>query len=423
MSRVIGIEHDTVIVDGTRFTEPPKGTFDGLAPLLGRVARQFEGEGVVLLSGEATKMLGFPERAFDTATDHPVLAKPRAAGWIVSGVSPWMTFWGTDRRPSIHVGLHEQLAADEYKRTGPMLAELAEMVGHLSRFHEVTGMAFHGTPGVTGIGGLRDVYAPRTKAQPRWVPESTPATALTCEPDIMWTNPTKSDGRYIHAYDANLAYLAGFSAAEVSLNPLKPLDFPKWDPSMAGYWEILVPHWSHPQIPPPWITGERGSTKWVTTPTLRLIEELAADGWCEFPEILRAHVGEGRRIMRRWAETLRDAAADTAVHEGDAPVRAAIKATIQQTSGMLARPGGRIYRPDWRNAVIASYRSVLWRKAWNVGQSEGRWPESIRVDSLRYTSDEVDPVRACPGIALGQGLGKFKVESKHFTDQLETARG
>lgn len=424
----VALHPDGTVLNGDRWAELPPGALDSLPGLLARVSPLFKlgGQGVIVLTEAAARQLGYPAelpRTAAEAKDHPVLTAPRAAGWRVTGLSGWQTFW-QDTRPSVHVAVHPWLDG----KTGPLLdSDPWEMAWHLHRYAELTGSAYHATPGVTGIGLLRDSYPGRT--QPYWTPptKGLPAGSRAAEADIVWVRSEPATGN-LHTYDANLMYLSAAGSAHLAVNELRhtPRARPA-GPELAGYWRIEQPTWHEPRLPSPlgWRRKGRGEPIWITTPTLLLLAELAElkRPMVSAPVVVDAWTSPGHRIMRSWAQILTGAAATAragAEHEPDqcrcscdARQLQAVKATYRETVGMLNRADSRVHRPDWRHAVIATARANLWRKMWRIASVEDRWPASVRVDAITYPSDKPDAVAACPaGLTLGTAAGQFKVQTR-----------
>lgn len=437
----ITLHSDCSALNGTRYTELPAQVLDSLPAMLGRVAPMFDnraGAGVVILTGPAAGWLGLPllgagrHTAELESTDHPVLTAPRAAGWKVTGLAPWMTFWAPGR-PTIHVAVHPWL---DPNTTGPLYdPDVWEMGWHLHRYAELTGTPYHSTPGVAGIGLLRDRWHGQTV--PYWTPEpKVPAGCRQAENDIAdWTAEAPAAGNYRHSYDANIMYLGAAGAAQCATSELEhtgPGVRPEW--KRAGYWRIEPPRLDPKldQLPSPLgfrravhrvdkkpATGRWGEL-WVSTPTVMLLAELAGRDrpLCSPPVVLDSWTAPGTRVVRAWAQAL--TAAVGTVRESTDPYDRrqleALKATYRETIGMLARPTSRVHRPDWRHAVIGMARWSFWRKLLTVAELTERWPTSVNVDCATYAADTRDPVAACPdGITLGNGAGQFKITKTEET--------
>jgi len=446
MTYVISLVDGHVGFDGepTGVTTPDGPNSLDLVTVLHRAAHYFHdhGEGVLLVDQAAAEQLGLwrpgpaPEPGDDALRDWAGFVPARDNGWNVTGLAPWMSFHAgmtsvpgkglRPTRPRVRVCVlpwldHDAVAgmADD----GP-----AAFARNLARYHELTRSAFHTHPGVAGLALLRDVAAPLLKTEPYWKPpvEQWPEDVRACEYDLIWERDHDKPARYTHAYDARRAYLAAAQNANLALGNLtyQQRGAIDWSPHWAGYWRIPVPAWNVPWMPhpagPAAMAVPAGELIWVSTPTMTLLDELGNDGWVSTPKPVESLVALGRpqdrygptaRVFREWANTLNTAALDTAGVDEDQAVNAAIKIVYSAAIGQLNTPTGRIYRPDWRHTIIALTRANLWRKMWRIGAATGRWPVSVYRDSLRYLSDEPDPVAACPyGLILGDRLGQFKHE-------------
>lgn len=421
-------------VDGheqrTVFPPTPEGTPGPmhLWQLIERVSAAGTDPGTPLvIATDALKLLGLPVELGPGAEHEMAPDACRERGWRVADLGHWTSFWQAGGTP-VHMcvpawrGGHEPGLIDA--------GDLAATTRRLAAYHQLTGAPFHLSPGISGIASLRDG---RTwHRAPYWCPDwrRLDGPLRLGERDLAWEAPAPPGTPYVHRYDANTAYLAAAAAVEVASDQLQRTGpNPEWDRRAAGYWQITPPAWNHPQMPSP-VASQVADTKgrlWVCTPTLALLLELADAGECGEVEIHDAYTAPGvRRVLRPWAEELRDALTVLNVASPDVqvvfgagplmpedvdPLRSALKATYREGIGMFARVGSRVlYRPDWRHAVISQARVSLWRRAWTIGKAEGRWPARVATDLLAYGSHDPDPTEACPrGLALGTGLGKFHV--------------
>lgn len=368
-------------------------------------------EGVILLDAPVHASMGLPERQpRSTSGLDRLLVDARAAGWNVGKPTPWMTFWATGR-PTVHVGLMGWLSPGNHALHSD---DHGAMTYRMRRYHELTGTAFHGTPGVSGTGLLRDHWQGRA---PRWLgnyDRIDPAGADT-EQRYVWESPHAPEHPYAHRYDANLQYLGAANVSEVALDELRHTGRRKFNgPGASGYWKIIVPPWNEKRLPHP-ANGVVGQQKWVTTPTMELLWQLARDGFTVMPDVLDSWTCDRTgRVFRHWATRLGDALRDVAENEKLAAdqdaLTLAIKRTYRETIGLLYRPGGRIYRPDWHHTVIGMARCNLFRKLRKAADT-GRFPESIKVDAVTYGSTDGDPFTAVPSaLELRPGPGGWKHE-------------
>jgi len=401
-TRVFRIGAHHTITDGLDAKWTPQESFADLGVFLDRVARRIGRECVILLSAwAADQLLRWNGAVPETQAR---LEQARAAGWNVSGVRGWTTFHREGH--AVHVGVE---ADETVAERCPMISgEPVLTCLRLARWHELTGAAYHGTPGVAGISLMRR-HAPRTGGkEPTWQSKLEHGRWNNAESDYLpqqWQRSV-SPGELNH-YDANRAYLSACTVAELprySLRGMGPVEF---DPTMGGYWLVELPTWKYAdQMPEPAGYKARGRTLggWVTTPTLRLLAELTEAGHYGGFRIIDSYLSPSRRILRTWASILEVACTHWTPIENDpdgpAAIRATAKEAYREAIGLLGRPGGLVYRPDWRHTIIATMRANLWRKVWKIGQEGDQWPISITVDSVAYHGSAPLPV--------GPKLGQFK---------------
>lgn len=418
MRRVVVVDPAwTMADDAQQVFTTPEGSLDNLGAFLDRVAAKFHQEGVVLLTTNAGLALGAPVSVpdVDLETDPFLNGAP---GWTSGPVRPWVTF-RREGHALVHVGfLGLMTEADRFPLRGAMYLDT---MNRLAYWHRFTGAAYHGSPGVAGDDLLRVLaHAPRGKS-PYW-----------CPPD-RWTvpewedceRPYKVNGAYAWSrsedsvaevgYDANKAYLAAASTVELAPGTLERRGQRKFDRKRAGYWLAEICPWPERRIPDPAGPASVAGARWVTTPTLALLEDLRDEGKHGGFEILDSYTAPGHRILRPWAEKIRDGLyGDHPIvdddDEGPAALRSAFAAVYKATHGMVKQNGdvGRTRRPDWYYAWMAQARVTLWRKMWTAGKA-GRWPLRIDVDNVWYSCEsESDEPPA--GFVLGTKLGEFKVK-------------
>jgi hypothetical protein len=163
----------------------------------------------------------------------------------------------------------------------------------------------------------------------------------------------------------------------------------------------------------------------VTSPTLALLTELAVDGLYPEPEVADSWTSPAGPWLRKFAEAM--ARTTLGVPDGDLPnmVAATNKMVAHETTGMIGRPGGRVYNPAARHTLVGMSRSNLWRKMRKIGDSEGRYPLRVNVDCVYYASADPNPITAAPKVLRALlppgrtgaedipgcvGLGGFKIE-------------
>lgn len=435
------VTRDATIADGPEhcgirvmYYATPEDTWSrGLGSLLDRVSKPFDVQGVLLLDKEGARELKLPTGPDDQTTIGQDDA--RAAGWITGKPHAWTPFRRDGK--TIIVGITSWPAITRCPLVD--LGDEASTVERLAIWHDMIGRAWSGTPGVFGADLLK-ALAPKWKVNGRQMgpaygypdgPPSGEAYELDYKPED-WSRPLTL--RYAHSYDATRAGLAAAGVCEsLAAWTLKRTGRIPFDPTRAGWWKIELGPWNFDRLPAPAGPGE--SVRWVTTPTLELLTELReAGGEFQDFEVLDSWTGPGKRIMRKWAETLdgvyrqaRDLVADpdspTTTQEADAAaILATVKAVFRQTSGLLAYvPEGGVhnatFRPDWHGALVALARSNGWRRMWTIGRRESRWPVEIDADNVWYESDDPDPERSRPAglprlnrAGRSDTLGTFKTK-------------
>lgn len=420
-----GLSSGRMIVNGAESGTHPMTEAVTLPWLLDVASEVFTAarEGVIVIGADVADRLGFPAKAPSEgrrgALGVELLTDAKTQGWRITGVAPWMTFWGS-RRPTVHVAVWPWLDLGDG-------AELAGYVGRLAQYHVMTGGSYHTTPGVAGIGLLRDHYAPGL--EPFWRPPFDGCSALSAVTDdasaFRMINPLHAPGGdrpHEHCYDVNRQYLTAAGVAELAPGPLHHEGPRVFDPNRPGYWLISPLAWNFRHMPHPAGTATAGTaSRWVTTPTMRLIRDIADQGFISEPDVIDSWLGERRtRVLRSWSEALRDAVrlairnvetADPGSASDAGAVLDLIKQTYREGIAMLGRPGGRVYRPDWRHTIVATARANLYRKLWRIGHQTGAWPGRIMVDAVHYASSTRDPLAFAEaiGIPVGTGPGEFKV--------------
>lgn len=411
IASTILVQQDLTWVDGQcSETRKVPGDLADVLPV-GKEWFQATQEGVILLDADVHAGMGFPAKhPANTRGLDQLLVSARAAGWQVSKVSPWMTFYGPGR-PSVHIGLMGWLGPTNHALH--VADDPGAMTYRMRRYHELLGAAFHGTPGISGTGLLRDRYRGKS---PRWVGSFKGIAAADTETEARyaWESPAAPRRAFSHTYDANLQYLGAANVTEVALDELRHTGRRQFDPKAAGYWKIVVPVWNEKRVPHP-ANGVVGQEKWVTTPTMELLWKLS-DSYTVMPDVLDSWTSDRTfRVFRTWSEKITRglyAAGDEAMSADQDAITVTIKRTYRETLGMLIRPGGRVYRPDWHHAVVGMARVNLFRRIWTAAEA-GRFPESINVDAVTYGSDNPDPIAAAPA-ALAElfrpGPGGWKVQ-------------
>lgn len=281
------------------------------------------------------------------------------------------------------------------------------MRADLSRWRVVMGTEWFGTPGTAGA----DALEARVKASRTWRADWTSGSGPFDRAAEAAYRPTHwnrfgEDGTYRHGYDVTRMYSTAAGTTEVSPGGLRrgPRTF---DKSLSGWWRVELSPWPWADLPDPAGYSTRrehdGTARWLTTPTVKLLDDLTDSGHYGGFSVLDSYVGKGRPIFREWNRDL-----EQLYRDGTPEMRAAVKAAGRETIGLLNSPTYSTRRPDWHYAVIAQARANLFRKirkAWEDGAA----PLAVDTDCVWYGSDDPDPVTARPAaFALGDGPGQLK---------------
>lgn len=408
-------------------TTPP---VTDLTELLSRTLVAFlsnrTGGGVVLLDSVMAGKLGLPVGELpsgDAAKNHPAAAGVRRAGWTCKEIHRWSRFAKGDT--TIHVGLLEFI--DQC----PLVSEHwpQDTAAAFAGWHVLTGSPFAGNAGDTFNALIRkhgckpriEVRGKKTTVTPVWWgkngPLDEPVEATFRRTDWEFDQP----GRYLHGYDLVRAYLAAMAVVEVPVLDLirGPREF---DPKFGGWWKVELAPWNVDYMPDPaGYSYDWEPVRWLTTPTLQLIQERVEEGIHGGFQVVESWVSQtSRAVLRPAAEILRDtyAAAGKLDNEQDREaLQAAVKDAYRRCHGMWRSRQSDIQRPDWAHSVAAMCRANLWRKCWKAGKANGRWPVFLNgIDTAWYASDNADPwVDAPAGFRNEDALGGFT--AKGFVDR------
>lgn len=312
----------------------------------------------------------------------------------------------------LHVGLADAIAVADPKRQPLYDGGRPELfAARLGRYHRATGTAWCGTAGMAGCNAVRSLYTDGGAGkQPRWFserPTASSAARLRGVDALLWRAPAaawREDWKFIHTFDTRAAYVAAANTAELAWPALAHTGPILFDAAMPGYWLVSQIHIPDTRVPLYTRAWARDGAVWLTTPTMQLLSDLG-----HHPDIYDSWTApRGVRILKPWAEKLRDAL-DHAEREAKDPVqRAALKRTWSETVGLFGRAGGRIWRPDWRDMLIDRARANLTRKIRSI--TAGGAPfQAVEVvtDMVRFLSPH-----ALPGKVTGEGVQVGKLVYK-----------
>ncbi|HLZ25055.1 MAG TPA: hypothetical protein VKQ30_23280 [Ktedonobacterales bacterium] len=326
-----------------------------------------------------------------------------------------------------------------------------ELLAALCAFRAATGLSYRRSPGLTGVDLIRDVHGyDRTGARKRGVrgrplrldvpgtlPD--PVTNNAELPRIWMRDLTRDERRakYLHSYDKNGAWLAACSSLALGFGQPEhtyPGDG-RYDalahprdaktgaqlPYPPGFWRAHIATRTlpiRPELPPLISTGAQAAETqvWITTPTLQLLYDLGIETCVTEAYIWPTH----HRALEPWYKRLRDGRTQLMTQcthnaPGAEVALKTLKLSYAAATGYIAsrgwdRAGDTLYRPDWRTLLIAQSNAVIYRQML-AAADEGAHAFALGTDALYFTSDEPDPVKACPAaLRLGDGLGAWKVK-------------
>jgi hypothetical protein len=297
----------------------------------------------------------------------------------------------------VHLGIGPRIAQartsfGKLDDEAPLLAE------RLARYADLTGAAWQGTAGMSGCAAIRAHHeAKRSGGVPLWhwkVPSVDGMVGASYElhPRRNRRDLTAAERRrpFVHHFDIRAMYLAAAGVAMVGWSSPEHSGPREFDPGHAGYWQVRRDQLGNPSAQV--VRPGSDPLVWLTTPVMTWLAEHGAT-----PEVFDSWVSQRTgRYLRPWAERL--TAARKALDPGsklDAGVLDAVKDTYARTTGMMKRPGGRIFRPDWRDTIVDTARINLVRKIAATGLGPVLW----NVDSVWFVHDQEQAT------GLGQLLG------------------
>lgn len=297
------------------------------------------------------------------------------------------------------------------------------ILANLSAVRDLLGVPFYASPGTTGITLMRKVGDRQAaRIRPPWRSGELPrevaqATALT------WRSPEypATGAPTGHQWDVRAAYLAAASAATLGVDEPTLVDSPPWDRSRAGWWRIPR-EWAWSVIPtgapPLWDrrAEQPDGRVWLSTPIMAEIQaRRAATGANLFAPEHGLLSTQSSRLLRVWAQVIRDALRGAQLEAHPVPeVVDVLKDVYRQAVGMLASPGGSVYRRDWHCTIVDLAKVLLWRKIAHVHMITGVWPLSVATDAVIYSAETVRRWESGNGssfgelLAVGNHIGNFR---------------
>lgn len=413
--KTLTLSDDAAVCDDV-ISPPPSVRPDGIGALLDVVSERLEPGGLLVLAGawadylEPTRGLLVPPDDTVTVTSgrwSARVADPNGDPWV-----RWTVDAGPQRGRSVWTA--DMDAMKPHGRSTPLIDDQPILTAmYLHRWQATTGTPWAGTPGMVGNSMFRDGWT--RGAAPRWT--------LDRAAPVPWDEVMGGERAYsplqwhtdysgtIRGYDLNRAYFSALLNLEAAGDQLQYAGSElQFTPERGGVWRVDVEPWTDERLPDPAGYGEvlDDGTRWLTTPTLALLQQLADDGAHMGFRVIESWTAPKRRLCREWCAALRPLLDDDAGF-----LTAAAKRVYQETWGMWARPSGRVYRPDWHLSVLSLARANLWRKMHRAGRDDDRWPVRIETDAVFYpAADDQTWEQAAPASFRldpeGRKLGAFK---------------
>lgn len=349
------------------------------------------------LPGTLDTLAAFCERSsltevpviFDTDTPAAEITRQsdalRARGWHFTELRAWTR---VARAGTVfYLGFRSEFSDSRV----PLFAG-AENAHELHRrataFHHAIGAPFWGAPGMVGCELIRST-APDGPRAPRW---SAPLPLAVKPAGPLHWQSVVPPTRTVVALDVNAAYLAAAGVSEVASDALEHSTDSQFYPGRAGYWHVQftspervaerVQHTSGLSALD-WSRVAPDGTVWLTAPVAR---DVLAGGHGVPWRIVESWTAPAvRAVLRPWAEQLRAAYVAT---QGSDAVGHTVRRVYKDTTGMLARAGGRVHRPDWAHHVIDLARVNLLRRIhrFNDDARGAAVPRlvGVNVDEVQY---------------------------------------
>lgn len=212
--------------------------------------------------------------------------------------------------------------------------------------------------------------------------------------DMVWSRrPTREETHlgWLQGYDLNAARLAALNTVTVATKQLESTGPIGFDPELHGYWFIdrtaiqrrhvypdRIMEWGvFEKLMPPLISRPAVGPVVVTTPIMTR--------WMErgiLPPVSDAKVAPGRRLFRNISERWNKAR--TTCHPMYLDTA---KALYRAGCGLMASPGGLIYRPDWYHTTQDRERVTMWDHTARIFKAVSQTPIKVTTDCLWYASD------------------------------------
>lgn len=418
----------TLATDKRASTFPdPRVSLADPATLLDRVATQLRGAATVLVAGYGADLPSRGPKRYQAADR--IVSGAESAGWKTTrNGRPGLEEFGWVTLERGTMTLHLAVLAWVSQNRTPLfqLTEDPERQAiRLAEFQAVIGIPWRGTGALTGTALMRAL--PRDRV-PLWYWQAAPRDVVGST-ELRWDRqPTPAEKHLpmVYPFDIRAMYVAAAGVAELGYSAPVHVGPGLFEPTAAGYVLIRWDPANHADRPPAVPTQRIASngTVWVVTPVAAYLIEQGhrldiLDAWLapdrEDPATRELAPGAGR-ILKSWSERFRDALTMGRCPEGSA-LRNAVKSTYARAIGIMSRPGGMVYRSDWRDTIVGKARVNMLRKLDSAYQVLGMWPLRINIDQVWYPGEAGDGPRIAAALGVGPRVGKFKAEKPITMDE------
>lgn len=383
----------------------PAGIFEqSIAELFATLMRIVCGRGVVMIDATAAVLMGLPTGTMPygpDAKDHAVAVQLRAAGFTIKEIGRW--FHVQHREifgEGVWFGLPEFADVDYC----PIIGETPALTTYaMAAWDRITGQVWRGSAADAGNAMLREQRYSKTRGgkpvRPVWWswegPEGDPIELPYMR--STWSRPAYAPTLY--GYDRVRAYLSAMTCTDIAAEPLTHDGLTTFDKKRAGWWLCHLRPWEFTQcLPDPaGYSGDGLMVRWLTSPTVALLTDLAADGFYQF-EIMDSWTAPGTPVMKTYGAELRrtwDEAGqitDPAVRD---LVRQGTKAAFRMGHGYWRSKQSTVQLPAAASAVTAMSRSNTFRRLFDLWAGperkfDGPYPTWIDTDAVWF-EQEVAP--------------------------------
>lgn len=263
------------------------------------------------------------------------------------------------------------------------------------------------------------------RREPFWRPMVAKCETDVYEPAWSWRDRWVADENVV-VLDLVAAYLSAASTVQVAHGKLMPSGPLMFDRKRAGYWRIKIYPWCVPGIVSPLGTATLDQDAWLTTQTVSVLDDLAAEGYWPGIDVLDSWTCPDTVRVRKWAEHLASLRRE-AIYTHDTAAYDDLKVAYSQAVTLMGvDKRSRLYRPDWGRAIRTQHAANTWRKAWGA-YLMGHGPVAAgTVDELAFRHSSIEwftgrrlagdrvPVKVDP---TGTQLGSFRVKATHTPEQ------